>query len=60
MSADRVEQLLETLKSQEPAAIARLLDWLRIPSVSTDPKYRADTRRAADWSAESSRASMDS
>ena len=31
------------------AAVARLSDLLRIPSVSTDPAFDQDTRRAADW-----------
>ncbi|MCC7390073.1 MAG: M20/M25/M40 family metallo-hydrolase [Phycisphaerales bacterium] len=48
MTAERV---LSTLSSNESAAIARLIDWLRIPSVSTDPAYKADTARAAEWAA---------
>jgi len=31
------------------AARRRLLDFLRIPSVGTDPEHAKDTRRAADW-----------
>ena len=27
----------------------RLCQWLRIPSISTDPAHRADLERAADW-----------
>jgi len=54
MHADRA---LEQLKSDEPTAIARLMDWLRIPSISTDPKYKADTRRAADWATDHLRGS---
>lgn len=31
------------------ASVARLVAFLRIPSVSTDPAFDADTRRCADW-----------
>ena len=30
-------------------SVARLCDFLRIPSVGTDPAHDADTRRAAEW-----------
>ena len=29
--------------------LTELMDWLRIPSVSADPKYKADVRRAAEF-----------
>jgi acetylornithine deacetylase/succinyl-diaminopimelate desuccinylase-like protein len=44
-------------KTNEQAGIQRLLDWLRIPSISTDPAYREQVRRAADWAADHLRAS---
>ena len=31
------------------AFVEQLTDWLRIPSVSTDPAHAGDTRRAAEW-----------
>ncbi len=34
------------------AAVARLVEFLRIPSVSAVPEHRADVRRAADWLAQ--------
>jgi acetylornithine deacetylase/succinyl-diaminopimelate desuccinylase-like protein len=47
-----VDAVLSQLKKEEPAALARLMDWLRIPSVSTDPAYREHCRRAGAWAAE--------
>lgn len=29
--------------------VEELVDWLKIPSVSTDPQFSDDVRRAADW-----------
>lgn len=46
-----VEKALATLASREKDAIARLVEWLRIPSVSTDPKHAPDCRKAAEWCA---------
>lgn len=52
-----VGPVLEWLASNERAGIDRLCDWLRMPSVSTDPAFREDTARAADWAAEHLRSS---
>jgi len=46
-----VDRVLEHLESSEPDAIDRLCEWLRIPSVSTDPAHPSDVRRAAQWAA---------
>ena len=35
-----------------PGSVERLKDLLRIPSVGTDPAYRAETRRCAEWCAD--------
>ena len=46
MSLDAV---LARIDDDAPAAVERLLNLLRIPSVSTDPAYKADCEQAADW-----------
>tara|TARA_R110000782_G_scaffold54637_9_gene115516 strand:- start:4148 stop:5602 length:1455 start_codon:yes stop_codon:yes gene_type:complete len=50
--ADPTSAALEHLTADEPAAIARLIEWLRIPSISTDPAYKAEVAKAGDWAAE--------
>lgn len=45
------EKVLSALASSEPQSIARLIDWLKIPSISTDPEYKGRVREAADWAA---------
>jgi acetylornithine deacetylase/succinyl-diaminopimelate desuccinylase-like protein len=51
-----LDAVLNNLKANDRAAIDRLIEWLRIPSVGTDPAHRGDTRRAAEWCAERLRA----
>jgi len=46
-----IENILERLRNNESESIERLLEWLRIPSVSTDPEKSGDVRRAAEWTA---------
>ncbi|GHF69956.1 M20/M25/M40 family metallo-hydrolase [Seohaeicola zhoushanensis] len=46
MSLDAV---LARIDADLPAATERLLDLLRIPSISTDPAFKADCDAAADW-----------
>jgi acetylornithine deacetylase/succinyl-diaminopimelate desuccinylase-like protein len=46
MSLDAV---LARLDADLDAATARLFELLRIPSISTDPAFAPDVRRAADW-----------
>ena len=41
--------VLARIDAELDAATSRLLDLLRIPSISTDPAYKADCDRAADW-----------
>ncbi len=47
-----VESVCDRLRREESAAVERLVEWLRIPSISTDPAYRDETRRAAQWAAD--------
>ena len=44
-----LDAVLARLDADREAAVARLFDWLRIPSISTDPAHAPDCRRAADW-----------
>ncbi|QYK43280.1 MAG: M20/M25/M40 family metallo-hydrolase [Paracoccaceae bacterium] len=41
--------VLDAVDAALPQAIDRLMDLLRIPSISTDPAYAGDCARAADW-----------
>jgi len=41
--------VLDRIDAALPDALARLMDLLRIPSISTDPAYKPDCARAADW-----------
>ncbi len=44
-----LDPVLDRIDSDLDAAIERLFDLLRIPSISTDPAFKADVDRAADW-----------
>ena len=44
-----LEPVLDHLRRDFDGAVGRLCDLLRIPSVSTDPAYKADVLRAAQW-----------
>lgn len=44
-----LDAVLARIDETLPQALDRLMDLLRIPSISTDPAYRADCARAADW-----------
>ena len=47
-----LDAVLSRIDETLPEAMDRLFALLRIPSISTDPAYRADCARAADWLAE--------
>lgn len=44
-----LDPVLARIDADLPDAIARLFDLLRIPSISTDPAYKASCDEAADW-----------
>jgi acetylornithine deacetylase/succinyl-diaminopimelate desuccinylase-like protein len=44
-----LEATLSRIDADLPDALDRLQDLLRIPSISTDPAYKADCARAAEW-----------
>ena len=45
----QIDEVLSTLDAELPQALERLTEFLRIPSISTDPAHRGDVRRAAEW-----------
>ena len=44
-----LDAVLAKIDATLPEALDRLLDLLRIPSISTDPAFKSDCARAADW-----------
>ena len=44
-----LDDVLARIDADLPEATDRLLDLLRIPSISTDPAFKDDCDRAADW-----------
>jgi len=44
-----LDAVLSRIDADLPQALDRLIDLLRIPSISTDPAFKADCARAADW-----------
>jgi acetylornithine deacetylase/succinyl-diaminopimelate desuccinylase-like protein len=45
----KIDDVLETIDKNQPAALTRLFELLSIPSVSTDPAHAGDCARAAAW-----------
>jgi acetylornithine deacetylase/succinyl-diaminopimelate desuccinylase-like protein len=47
--AAKLDQVLAKVDADLDASLERLFDWLRIPSISTDPAYKEHCRTAAEW-----------
>lgn len=47
--ASNAEKAVQWLKDNEKHSVGRLIDWLKIPSISTDPAYRGECAAAAAW-----------
>ncbi|WP_420403769.1 dipeptidase [Nisaea sp.] len=52
MPKDLLAPVLDRIDAGLDQSVERLVDVLRIPSISTDPKYDPDVRRAAGWMAQ--------
>lgn len=46
---DPLSPVLARIDADLPQSVARLQELLRIPSISTDPAFKGDCNRAADW-----------
>lgn len=46
------QDVLRTIDSRQDASLAGLMEYLRIPSVSTKPDHATDVRRCASWLAD--------
>ncbi len=46
------QQVLDWLTENETQSIERFIQWLKIPSIGTDPKHDPDTAKAAQWAAD--------
>ncbi|MCL4676028.1 MAG: hypothetical protein KJZ59_08405, partial [Pararhodobacter sp.] len=44
-----LDPVLDHIDAHLDQSLDRLLDFLRVPSISTDPAFKADCDRAADW-----------
>jgi acetylornithine deacetylase/succinyl-diaminopimelate desuccinylase-like protein len=55
--ADRLDRVLRWIEDEENAAVSELMEWLSIPSISTDPAFTVEVKRAASWAADHLRAS---
>ncbi len=45
----QLDQVLSRIDADLDQSLDRLFDWLKIPSISTDPAFAGDCRKAAEW-----------
>src|SRR3954452_23783271 len=45
----QLDQVLARIDADLDSSLARLFQWLKIPSISTDPAYKDDCRKAGQW-----------
>jgi acetylornithine deacetylase/succinyl-diaminopimelate desuccinylase-like protein len=43
------DQVTDYVRRHQDTFLADLIEWLRIPSIGTDPEHTADVRRSAEW-----------
>jgi acetylornithine deacetylase/succinyl-diaminopimelate desuccinylase-like protein len=44
-----IDRVLGDIDTDLDNSLSRLFDWLKIQSISTDPAYKSECRRAAEW-----------
>jgi acetylornithine deacetylase/succinyl-diaminopimelate desuccinylase-like protein len=49
VASGTLDKVLARIDADLDASVERLFDWLRIPSISTDPSYAGECHRAAEW-----------
>jgi len=49
MTSSNLEAVSKHIDANFDQSVDRLIDWLKIPSVSTDPQFDAEVLRAAKW-----------
>lgn len=49
MTSEKIKKAIDYAQGQADTYMEGFYEFLKIPSVSTDPKYKADMERCADW-----------
>lgn len=44
-----IDKVIGDIEANKDANAARFMDWLRVPSISTDPDRQGDIRKGAEW-----------